>query len=96
MIREKLRLYRNRVKAFRAEDGSIAYHEATAKIRVYHGDDVGAFIHSLTAAMKHLKEMISEMVSSVFGELAEAVSDLNDSMDEPILDGQQVSKGMRR
>ncbi len=86
MIRDKLRLYKQRVKAFRAESGSIAYHEATAKIRAYNGDTFGAVAHSLTAALKRFKERMSETVIPAFSEFAEAICDLDSQLDEPILD----------
>jgi len=74
---KKVKLYRSRIKALRADNGTIEWHTAVAEMRGYNGDTFGARIHATIAAAKRA----AAEINGVFNEIGRVVSDLNDALE---------------
>ena len=59
-LKDKFSLYKIRYKRWRAKTGSPEWHELTAMLRSYAGDERGAWIHSFFASVKRAVRMLQE------------------------------------
>ena len=83
-MHSRLRLYRNRVTALRADRGTATWHEAKAEIRGYHGDDLGALCHALAAGFQRLATAVKPVfdgIADAMSTFADAINDLNEAVE---------------
>jgi len=81
-MHSRLRLYRNRITALRADNGTPEWHEAKAEIRGYHGDTLGALCHALAAGFQRLATAVKPMVAGIadaMADFADAINAANDA-----------------